>query len=238
MIEGRNFSAYYVNKKERITALDRLTFTVDRGEFFVIVGKSGSGKSTLLRSILRMTAYVDGELLVEGVPIDDLDIKTCNYAFLDQNVTLYPGKTVYENIAFPLLMSHTPYEETDRRVKEIADVMDIRWLLSRKPRQLSGGQHQRVGLARALIKKPSLILLDEPFSNLEPGLSAQLRDYLCQIHRQYRSTVLFVTHDLQEAFSLADRMMVLNEGRIEAMGTPEELMSGTGSDLLETYLQA
>ena len=133
MIQCKDFSAFYVNKKEQVTALDQITFSVKRGELFVVVGESGCGKTTLLKSILRMIDYVDGEMLVDGISIDELDIKTCNFAFVDQDVTLYPNKTVYENIAFPLQMSRTPYEEIDRRVKEIADVMGIRWLLTRKP---------------------------------------------------------------------------------------------------------
>ena len=126
MIECKDFSAFYVNKTEQVTALDKLNFTVSRGELFVVVGESGCGKTTLLKSILRMISYVDGELLVDGIAINDLDIKTCNYAFVDQDVTLYPNKTVYENIAFPLVMNRTPYAEIDRRVKEIADIMDDR----------------------------------------------------------------------------------------------------------------
>ena len=216
--------------------MDQLTFSVNRGELFVVVGESGSGKTTLLKSILRMIPYVDGEMLVDGISLDEMDIKTCNFAFVDQEVTLYPNKTVYENIAFPLLMSRTPYEEIDRRVKEIADVMGIRWLLTRKPKQLSGGQQQRVGLARALIKKPDLLLLDEPFSNLDPEVRQQMRAFLRQLHQQYRTTVLFVTHDLSEAFSLADRMMVLNDGKIEVIGTPQELIENPRSQLLEVFL--
>ena len=238
MIKAKDFSAFYVNKKEQVTALDQITFSVERGELFVVVGQSGSGKTTLLKSILRMIPYVDGELLVDGISIDDLDIKTCNFAFVDQEVTLYPNKTVYENIAFPLQMSRTPYEEIDRRVKEIADIMDIRWLLTRKPKQLSGGQQQRVGLARALIKKPDLILLDEPFSNLDPEVRRQMRILLRRVHEQYHTTVLFVTHDLGEAFSLADRMMVLNGGKIEVIGYPKELIDDPRSELLEVYLKA
>jgi len=238
MIQCKDFSAFYVNNKEQITALDKLTFSVERGELFVVVGQSGSGKTTLLKSILRMIDYVDGEMLVDGITIDELDIKTCNFAFVDQDVTLYPNKTVYENIAFPLLMSRTPYEEIDRRVKEIADIMDIRWLLTRKPKQLSGGQHQRVGLARALVKNPDLVLLDEPFSNLDPEIRRQMRLFLRQLHQQYHTTILFVTHDLGEAFSLADRMMVLNEGKIEVIGTPRELIDNPRSELLEVYLKA
>lgn len=237
MIKCNDFSAFYVNKKEQFTALSKLNFSVDRGELFVVVGESGSGKTTLLKSILRMIPYVDGEMLVDGIPIDDLDIKTCNFAFVDQEVTLYPRKTVYENIAFPLLMNRTPYEEIDRRVKEIADIMDIRWLLSRKPKQLSGGQHQRVGLARALIKKPDLVLLDEPFSNLDPEIRGQMRQLLRQMHQQYHTTIVFVTHDLGEAFSLADRMMVLNNGKIEVIGSPTELIENPRSELLEVYLK-
>lgn len=237
MIQCKEFSAFYVNKKEQVTALDKLTFSVDRGQLFVVVGQSGSGKTTLLKSILRMIPYIDGEMLVDGVAIDDLDIKTCNFAFVDQEVTLYPRKTVYENIAFPLLMNRTPYEEIDRRVKEIADILDIRWLLTRKPKQLSGGQQQRVGLARALVKKPDLVLLDEPFSNLDPQIRLQMRQLLRQLHQQYHTTILFVTHDLGEAFSLADRMMVLQEGKIEVIGTPKELMDNPRSELLEVYLK-
>lgn len=236
MIQCKDFSAFYMNKNEQFTALDQLTFSVDRGELFVVVGQSGSGKTTLLKSILRMIPYVDGEMLVDGISLDEMDIKTCNFAFVDQEVTLYPNKTVYENIAFPLLMSRTPYGEIDRRVKEIADIMDIRWLLTRKPKQLSGGQQQRVGLARALIKKPDLVLLDEPFSNLDPEVRRQMRTFLRQLHQQYRTTILFVTHDLSEAFSLADRMMVLNEGKIEVIGTPQELIDNPRSQLLEVFL--
>ena len=238
MIQCKEFSAFYVNKKEQVTALDKLTFSVDRGQLFVVVGQSGSGKTTLLKSILRMIPYIDGEMLVDGIAIDDLDIKTCNFAFVDQEVTLYPKKTVYENIAFPLVMNRTPYEEIDRRVKEIADILDIRWLLTRKPKQLSGGQQQRVGLARALVKKPDLLLLDEPFSNLDPQIRLQMRQLLRQLHQQYHTTILFVTHDLGEAFSLADRMMVLQEGKIEVIGTPKELMDNPRSELLEVYLKA
>lgn len=237
MIKCKEFSAFYVNKKDQFTALDRLTFSVARGEMFVVVGESGSGKTTLLKSILRMIPYVDGEMLVDGISIDELDIKTCNFAFVDQEVTLYPNKTVYENIAFPLQMNRTPYEEIDRRVKEIADIMDIRWLLTRKPKQLSGGQQQRVGLARALIKKPELVLLDEPFSNLDPEIRRQMRGLLRQVHQQYQTTIIFVTHDLSEAFSLADRMMVLNEGKIEVIGSPRELIDDPRSELLEVYLK-
>ena len=237
MIQCKEFSAFYVNKKEQFTALDKLTFTVNRGELFVVVGESGSGKTTLLKSILRLIPYVDGEMLIDGVTIDELDIKTCNFAFVDQEVTLYPNKTVYENIAFPLLMSHTPYDEIDQRVKEIADILEIRWLLSRKPKQLSGGQQQRVGLARALIKKPDLLLLDEPFSNLDPEIRRQMRTVLRQLHQQYHTTILFVTHDLGEAFSLADRMLVLSNGKTEVMGTPQELIDNPRSPLLEVYLK-
>lgn len=236
MIQCKDFSAFYVNKKEQVTALDQITFSVKRGELFVVVGESGCGKTTLLKSILRMIDYVDGEMLVDGISIDDLDIKTCNFAFVDQDVTLYPNKTVYENIAFPLQMSRTPYEEIDRRVKEIADVMGIRWLLTRKPKQLSGGQHQRVGLARALIKNPDLVLLDEPFSNLDPETRREMRAFLRQLHEKYGTTVLFVTHDLTEAFSLADRMMVLDAGKVQVIGTPEELIRNPRSELLEVFL--
>ena len=236
MIEFENFSAYYKYKKETIQALDCLNFHIHRGELLVIVGQSGSGKTTLLKSILGMVDTVSGELFVDGVRIDDLNVSQRNLSLVQQQATIYPHLTVYENIAFPLRTMHTPQEEVDKRVKEIAAIMDIDWLLNRKPKQLSGGQHQRIAVARAMIKRPDLVLFDEPFSDLDPVVRQELRRFVKEIHQQYGCTMVFVTHDLPEAFALADRILVLNEGRIEVVDTPARLLDDPRSDLLAEFL--
>lgn len=223
-IEFIDFSCYYKNKKEYITALDHLNFSVEQGELFVILGASGSGKTTMLKSVLGLCSYLSGALYIDGVSIDDFKLQNSNIGFIRQEPDLYPHLTVYENIAFPLRTIHTPQSEVDKRVKEVAALMDISWLLTRKPKQLSGGQQQRVAIARALVKNPVMILFDEPFSNIDPALHTRLRLLVKKIHDLYRCTMLFVTHDKADAFSLADRVLILEQGRMLALGTPQTLM--------------
>ena len=154
---------------------------------------------------------------------DDFQIQAGNIGYVKQELSLYPHLTVYENIAFPLRTIHATQEEVDRRVKEIANLLEIEWLLTRKPKQLSGGQNQRVALARALIKNPVMVLFDEPFSNIDPTLRTQLRLLVKKVHNTFGCTILFVTHDLSDALSLADRVVILDNGSIVAIGTPQEL---------------
>lgn len=222
-IEFQNFSCYYKVKKVYEAALDDLHFSVENGEFFVILGASGSGKTTLLKCILGQCEYIEGDLFIDGIGTDDFRPNKSNIGYIRQQSDLYPHMTVYENIAFPLRTMHTPQDEVDRRVKAMADALDISFLLTRKPRQLSGGQQQRVAIGRALIKNPSILLFDEPFSGIDPSFRDELRNLLRAVHRRYPCTVLFVTHDLADAWALADRVLILNEGKAEAMGTPEEL---------------
>ena len=236
-IKFEDFSAYYKQGREYAAAVDRVNFSIQSGELFVVVGVSGSGKTTLLKSILGLMEYMEGDLLIGGISISQFDVKQANLSYVPQEVTLYPHLTVYENIAFPLRLMHTPQDEVDRRVKEAAQALEIQWLLTRKPRQLSGGQHQRIAIARALIKKPQMILFDEPFSNLEPVLRGELRRLVKNIHQTYGTTMLFVTHDLPEAFFLADRVLVLEEGQVADLGTPEELRNAYHSELLKVYFQ-
>ena len=236
-IKFDNFSCYYKSKKQYITILDKLTFEINGGEFFVVVGESGCGKTTLLKSILGLMDYVDGDLHIDGVAIDDFDIKSANIGYVKQEIALYPHLTVYENIAFPLRTMHTPQAEVDKRVKEIAKLLDIDWLLTRKPKQLSGGQHQRIAIARAMVKNPQVVLFDEPFSNIDSSLRGEMRQLVRRIHETYHITTIFVTHDLDEAFILADRIMVLNKGRLEDIGTPEELRQNCRSELLKGYIE-
>lgn len=232
-----NFSAYYKNKKEYVKALDALSFAVHDGEFFVIAGASGCGKTTLLRSVLGQMEYTEGTLTVDGQSVEALRAQERNIGYVRQEPGLYPHLTVYENIAFPLRMIHTAQDEIDSRVKKIAAMLEIDWLLTRKPRQLSGGQQQRAALARAFVKQPTALLLDEPFSDLEPALHRQLRLLLKDLQKQLQITVLFVTHDLAEAFSLADRLLVLENGRLADLDTPQALLKAHNSDLLREFLK-
>ncbi len=211
-IEFRNFSCYYRHKKELIPALRGLTFSVEQGEFAAVVGASGSGKTTLLKACLGLAEFFDGELFIEGTPAEAVDIQKKNYAYISQEIVLFPNLTVYENIAFPLRMCHTKQKEVDKRVKELAEALGISLLLTRKPKQLSLGQQQRVALGRSLVKRPVMLFADEPFANLDPVLRRELGQLLKAYHRQYKSTVLFVTHDLQEADALADRVIELEDG--------------------------
>lgn len=231
-----HFSAYYKNKKEYVKALDALQFEIRDGEFFVVAGPSGCGKTTLLKSILGTVEYTEGSLTVDGLPVDS-GVQKRNIGYVRQEPGLYPHLTVYENIAFPLRTIHTLQEEIDRRVKKIAQMLEIDWLLTRKPRQLSGGQQQRAALARALVKQPTVLLLDEPFSDLEPTLHRQLRLLVKELKQQLHITTVFVTHDLAEAFSLAERLLVLEDGKIADLATPRELLKEPHCDLLKEFLK-
>ncbi len=235
-IELKDFSCYYKNKKEYVTALSHLDLAVKQGEFLVVVGESGGGKSTLLKACLGLADYYEGEILVDGVSAENIDLKSGRYAYVRQEIALYPNLTVYENIAFPLRVMKTPQAEVDRRVKEIADIIGMRLFLTRKPRQLSGGQQQRVAIGRALIKKPSVIFFDEPFSNVDVNLRADLKILVKQLHKQLKPTVVFVTHDLAEAFALAERIVILEGGRITQVGTPEEIKKRPTSPLIRQFL--
>ena len=236
IIKLNNFSCFYRNQKEYVTALDKVSFSIERGEFFVIIGESGCGKTTLLRSCLGLAPYYEGEILIDGISVDELDLKRGRYAYVSQEIGLYPNLTVYKNIAFPLSVTHTMPLEIDKRVKRIAKELGIDFLLSRKPSQLSIGQQQRVAIARALIKDPTIMYFDEPFSNLDPTLRLELRSVVQKLHEAYGTTVVFVTHDIGEAFALADRIAVLEKGRLIEIGTPEYLIQNGQSDLIKGFL--
>ncbi len=235
-IELKDFSCYYKDNKEYITALSHLDLTVRQGEFLVIAGESGSGKSTLLKACLGLAAFFEGDLLIDGTPVEQLDLKSSRYAYIRQEITLHPSLNVYENIAFPLRTAKIPQPEVDRRVKEMAELIGMRMLLTRKPKQLSGGQQQRVAIGRALIKNPEYIFMDEPFSNTDVKLRGELKMLVKKLHSQLKPTILFVTHDLAEAFAMAERMVVLQEGKIVETGTPDEIKSNPKSQLIRQYL--
>lgn len=228
VLEFKEFSAYYKQKKKMLgVALDNINLRIENGEFFVVIGPSGCGKTTLIRSILSGITETDGDILLDGVDIEKIKKGERNIAYICQDFNLYPKMTVYDNIAFPLRMMKTPDVEVDRRVKEYARIVDVIELLTRKPKQLSGGQIQRVEIARALVKNPRIILFDEPFANLDVKLKTQMRAFVGDMHKKFKPTVLFATHDLTDAFTLADRILVMDEGQIVEVGTPDELRNST-----------
>jgi multiple sugar transport system ATP-binding protein len=192
-------------------------------EFVVLVGPSGCGKSTTLRMIAGLEEVTAGEIAVDGEVVNDVPPKDRDMAMVFQNYALYPHMTVYENMSFGLRLKRYPKDEIARRVKEAARILDITELLGRKPRQLSGGQRQRVAMGRAIVRNPKVFLFDEPLSNLDAKLRVQMRTEIKRVHQKVRTTTVYVTHDQVEAMTLADRVVVMNRGTIEQIGTPNDL---------------
>lgn len=236
-IKFDSFCYYYKVGKEYIKALDNVNLSIVDKDFLCIVGESGSGKSTILRSMLGQCEYVDGSLCIDDIPIENIDIKRINCSYLTQNEMLFPNLTVYENIAFPLRVARVSYEEIERRVVEIAKSCDINWLLTRKTKQLSAGQARCVALCRALVKRPALLLLDEPFSSLDELWKIKLRQYLKKIYDEWGLTVVMSTHDISEAFALATRIAVFQDGRVVESGSPDALDKNYKSQLLNTFFE-
>ena len=228
MVEFQNFSVHYMVKKEKVLVLDEVSFQVAEGEFFVITGPSGCGKSTLIKSMLGMGGYYSGDILIDGVSFEEISGKDNFFGYVSQEYLLYPSMTVYENISLPLRSMRTPYEEMDRRVRQLSKKLGIDWLLTRKPKQLSGGQQQMVAIARAIVRNPKVLLMDEPFSNLDPKIRPRLRRMLKELVWEYGCTVLFVTHDIPEALQLGDRIMVMDHRDVTCIVTPEEFTERYG----------
>jgi sn-glycerol 3-phosphate transport system ATP-binding protein len=193
------------------------------GEFVVIVGPSGCGKSTLLRMVAGLEEITSGEVFIGGRVVNRLEPAERDIAMVFQNYALYPHMTVYDNMAYGLRNAKVPKAEIEARVQKAAGILELGGLLERKPRQLSGGQRQRVAMGRAIVRQPQVFLFDEPLSNLDAKLRAQTRLEIQKLHRELGITSLFVTHDQVEAMTLAQRMIVMNAGRIEQIGTPEEV---------------
>ena len=193
------------------------------GEFVVVVGPSGCGKSTLLRMIAGLEEITEGQISIGDRVVNDLDPKDRDIAMVFQNYALYPHMSVYGNMAYGLRLRKTSKSEIKRRVNRVAEVLEIRDLLDRKPRQLSGGQRQRVAMGRAIVREPSVFLFDEPLSNLDAKLRVQMRVEIKTLQRRLQTTTIYVTHDQVEAMTLADRLIVMNEGRTEQIGNPLEV---------------
>jgi multiple sugar transport system ATP-binding protein len=192
-------------------------------EFVVLVGPSGCGKSTTLRMIAGLEDISGGDILIGGDIMNDVPPKDRDIAMVFQNYALYPHMTVAENMSFGLRLKRFPKAEIAKRVDEAARILDIKELLARKPKQLSGGQRQRVAMGRAIVRNPKVFLFDEPLSNLDAKLRVQMRTEIKRVHLKVRTTTVYVTHDQVEAMTLADRVVVMNQGRIEQVGTPAEL---------------
>jgi len=212
-----------------VTAVDNLSLEIRDGEFFVLLGPSGCGKTTTLRMIAGLEEPTAGEIYIgdELVASPEKDIfvppRDRDVAMVFQNYALYPHMTVFENIAFPLKLRKVPEEEIKRKVKEVAELLGIGELLNRKPRELSGGQRQRVALGRAIVREPKVFLLDEPLSNLDAKLRVRMRGELKKLQHKLGVTTVYVTHDQVEAMTMGDRIAILNVGKLQQVGTPDDV---------------
>ena len=213
----------YQNKKEEKVVFDHLNETFLSDKTNVIVGFSGCGKSTLLRTLFDGVDYI-GTITIDGVNIEDINIQDRELAYVSQSYVLYPHMTIFDNIAFPLRNMKAPSSEIKERVYAIAEELDLTMTLSRKPRHLSGGQQQRVALARALVKNPSICLLDEPLSNLDQSTAFKAREIIKRCLNKRKVTVIYATHNIDEATSLGDCIYAMDDGQIIFKGTPEEFM--------------
>src|SRR5918998_3728798 len=219
-----------------VVAVDRVSLEVDDGEFVALVGPSGCGKTTTLNLIAGLIDITSGEILLGDRPINNLDPKDRDLAMVFQNYALYPNKTVFENLAFPLRMRKVAKPELDAQVKRTANVLSIDHLLDRHPRQLSGGQQQRVALGRALVRNPRAFRMDEPLSNLDAKLRVQMRAELKRFHLELGATVLYVTHDQMEAVTMADRIAVMNGGVLQQYGTPDEIYNRPSNTFVAGFI--
>jgi len=206
-----------------VQAVRGIDLDIKDHEFVVLVGPSGCGKTTTLRMIAGLEDISGGEILIGPDVVNDVPPKDRDIAMVFQNYALYPHMTVHENMSFGLRLKKFPKDEINRRVDEAARILDITELLNRKPKQLSGGQRQRVAMGRAIVRNPKVFLFDEPLSNLDAKLRVQMRIEIKRVHQKVRTTTVYVTHDQVEAMTLADRVVVMNHGVIEQVGTPQEL---------------
>jgi sn-glycerol 3-phosphate transport system ATP-binding protein len=211
---------------------------VSDGEFVVIVGPSGCGKSTLLRMVAGLEEISSGEIAIGGRVVNDAEPSERDIAMVFQNYALYPHMSVFNNMAYGLKIAKVPSDEIKRRVDKAAAILELGPYLQRKPREMSGGQRQRVAMGRAIVRQPQVFLFDEPLSNLDAKLRVQTRLEIQKLHRELGITSLFVTHDQVEAMTLAQRMIVMNAGRVEQFGTPEEVYTHPATTFVASFIGA
>jgi len=206
-----------------VVAVQEFNLEIADKEFIVLVGPSGCGKSTTLRMIAGLEEISEGDLYIGDRRVNEVAPKDRDIAMVFQNYALYPHMTVYDNMAFALKLRHTPKKEIDRRVKEAAEILDITALLGRKPKALSGGQRQRVAIGRAIVRNPKVMLMDEPLSNLDAKLRNQMRAEIIKLRARIDTTFIYVTHDQVEAMTLGDRIVIMKDGFIQQIGTPQQV---------------
>ena len=210
---------------EGVVAVQEFNLDIADREFIVLVGPSGCGKSTTLRMVAGLEEISAGELYIDGKLMNDVAPKDRDIAMVFQNYALYPHMTVYENMAFSLKLKKVPKDEIDRKVREAAEILDITQYLDRKPKALSGGQRQRVAIGRAIVRDPKVFLMDEPLSNLDAKLRNQMRAEIIKLREKIDTTFLYVTHDQVEAMTLGDRIVIMRDGFIQQIGTPQEVFN-------------
>ena len=223
-------------KFNQTIAIEDISFTVPDGEFWVLVGPSGCGKSTVLRTIAGLETATGGELYFGDTLVNQIPARARDVAMVFQNYALYPHMSVAENLAFGLKMRDLDPPTRQARVQQVAEILNIAHLLDRKPKQLSGGQQQRVALGRAIIRQPQVFLLDEPLSNLDAQLRDDTRAELKQLHQRVGITTIYVTHDQVEAMTLADRIVLLDRGRIQQVGSPQEVYHQPVNRMVASFL--
>lgn len=226
----------YGTGKSAVPVLHGVSAEIADHEFIVIVGPSGCGKSTLLRMVAGLEEITEGQISIGGKVVNDLEPSERDIAMVFQNYALYPHMSVFDNMAYGLKIAKVPKEEIKARVDKAAKILELGHLLDRKPRALSGGQRQRVAMGRAIVRQPQVFLFDEPLSNLDAKLRVQTRLEIQKLHRELGITSLFVTHDQVEAMTLAQRMMVMNAGRMEQFGTPEEVYNRPATTFVASFM--
>ncbi|MGR3512510.1 MAG: sn-glycerol-3-phosphate import ATP-binding protein UgpC [Paracoccaceae bacterium] len=234
-LQIKNAFKRYPNGAEAVKGVN---VDVQDGELVVFVGPSGCGKSTLLRMVAGLESVTDGEIELAGRVVNDLEPADRNIAMVFQNYALYPHMSVRKNLAYGLKNRGTPKAEIDRKVSEAAELLQIAEFLDRKPSQLSGGQRQRVAMGRAIVRDPAIFLFDEPLSNLDAKLRNQMRLEIKKLQRRLGTAAIYVTHDQVEAMTLADRIVVLNQGRVEQIGTPSEVYANPATTFVASFIGA
>ena len=210
---------------EGVVAVQEFSLDIADKEFIVLVGPSGCGKSTTLRMVAGLEEISGGELVIDGKVMNDVAPKDRDIAMVFQNYALYPHMTVYDNMAFSLKLRHTPKDEIDKKVREAAEILDITQYLDRKPKALSGGQRQRVAIGRAIVRAPKVMLMDEPLSNLDAKLRNEMRAEIIKLRQRIDTTFMYVTHDQTEAMTLGDRIVIMKDGYIQQIGTPQDVFN-------------
>ena len=221
---------------EGVIAVQEFNLDIADKEFIVLVGPSGCGKSTTLRMVAGLEEISGGELYIGDKLVNDVAPKDRDIAMVFQNYALYPHMTVYDNIAFALKLRKTPKDEIDRKVKEAAEILDITQYLGRKPKALSGGQRQRVAIGRAIVREPKVLLMDEPLSNLDAKLRNQMRAEIIKLRQRINTTFIYVTHDQTEAMTLGDRIVIMKDGFIQQIGTPQEVFNHPHNLFVATFI--